>query len=328
MKISAICILLTIYSSFLISSISARQCNGTCALGARCLPFHKLKKRLFNIVDELGGVVNNSNPTDALKISGISCIEDLTLCSRPEVIGSCGMYKACVSGNSSGIFELDDSLISCDACGSLTPSPGLNSVIIGDNHDLIFHDSNCGSEYCYFNIYLYENDTDIVSAFQFTCHPYKVSGTGSPAEFVYITGGIQIKCPSHEVNGNLSATLRANNKHNICYCCSTTTCAANGLMNGLYNLLNMFGATSGSTDSGNSMATTTTISTSLSGQCTTISGNVPNAACVFPFTFQGKEYRKCTTLGAFSPWCSTQTDNSGKHVPGQWGNCNPHTCGR
>merc|ERR1712112_751301 len=76
-------------------------------------------------------------------------------------------------------------------------------------------------------------------------------------------------------------------------------------------------------------ASTTTVTTTAppSGACMTISGNVPNAACVFPFTFSGKQYTRCTTAGGFSsPWCSTQTDSRGNHVQGQWGNCDPDSC--
>merc|ERR1712243_534114 len=57
-------------------------------------------------------------------------------------------------------------------------------------------------------------------------------------------------------------------------------------------------------------ASTTTVTTTAppSGACMTISGNVPNAACVFPFTFNGTQYTRCTTAGGFSsPWCSRQT---------------------
>jgi len=56
--------------------------------------------------------------------------------------------------------------------------------------------------------------------------------------------------------------------------------------------------------------------------CTTVSGPVPGESCVFPFTWQGKVYRECTTShnkGVF--WCSTQTDWQGKYIADQWGNC-------
>merc|ERR1711915_200654 len=72
--------------------------------------------------------------------------------------------------------------------------------------------------------------------------------------------------------------------------------------------------------------TTTTTTTAASSQCTTVSGAVPNAPCVFPFIYNYKKYYTCTTAGGFStPWCSTQT-RFGKHVTGQWGDCNTSTC--
>merc|ERR1712098_955906 len=71
---------------------------------------------------------------------------------------------------------------------------------------------------------------------------------------------------------------------------------------------------------------TTTTTTTASGQCMTVSGAVPNAPCVFPFTYNKKKYYTCTTAGGFSkPWCSTQT-RFGKHITGQWGDCDTNTC--
>jgi len=56
--------------------------------------------------------------------------------------------------------------------------------------------------------------------------------------------------------------------------------------------------------------------------CTTISGNVVGSPCVFPFTYMGRTYTKCTKCGGFpKPWCSTSTDASGNHVTGSWGDC-------
>ncbi|XP_059095095.1 uncharacterized protein LOC131889891 [Tigriopus californicus] len=47
-----------------------------------------------------------------------------------------------------------------------------------------------------------------------------------------------------------------------------------------------------------------------------------NQLCVFPFKYQGRQYDTCVTLGPKqSPWCSTQVDVNGVHIPGSWGNC-------
>ena len=52
-----------------------------------------------------------------------------------------------------------------------------------------------------------------------------------------------------------------------------------------------------------------------------------NAACVFPFTVQGNTYNSCTYDFNFltrnqKPWCSTKTDENGKHIGnGNWGVC-------
>ena len=45
--------------------------------------------------------------------------------------------------------------------------------------------------------------------------------------------------------------------------------------------------------------------------------------CVFPFTFQDKQYTACTldAAGDGLPWCSTRTDDFGQHVKGWWGIC-------
>ena len=37
----------------------------------------------------------------------------------------------------------------------------------------------------------------------------------------------------------------------------------------------------------------------------------------------GVEYSQCTTADNHGvPWCSTGTDHRGRHMEGQWGNCN------
>jgi hypothetical protein len=44
--------------------------------------------------------------------------------------------------------------------------------------------------------------------------------------------------------------------------------------------------------------------------------------CVFPFKYKGVEYSQCTNADkSTGNWCSIQTDSSGNHVAGQWGNC-------
>ena len=56
-----------------------------------------------------------------------------------------------------------------------------------------------------------------------------------------------------------------------------------------------------------------------------------NAACVFPFTVQGNTFYSCTYEFNFltrnqKPWCSTKTDENGKHLDGNWGVCDMDTC--
>ena len=51
-----------------------------------------------------------------------------------------------------------------------------------------------------------------------------------------------------------------------------------------------------------------------------------NTACIFPFTVQGNTYYSCTYDFNFitkhqKPWCSTKTDENGKHISGNWGVC-------
>jgi len=65
-----------------------------------------------------------------------------------------------------------------------------------------------------------------------------------------------------------------------------------------------------------SSSTCSSTSTSTS-TCLTTSGQ----ACVFPFTYQGVVHNSCTLSGFPDPWCSTQTDGSGTHVTGNYGDC-------
>ena len=44
---------------------------------------------------------------------------------------------------------------------------------------------------------------------------------------------------------------------------------------------------------------------------------------MFPFTYKGISYDKCTTVDNVNPWCSTLTNAEGEHVDGEgkWGYC-------
>ncbi|MFC6633241.1 alkaline phosphatase D family protein [Microbulbifer taiwanensis] len=43
--------------------------------------------------------------------------------------------------------------------------------------------------------------------------------------------------------------------------------------------------------------------------------------CVFPFSYGGVQYRRCTSEDHDRPWCYLSVDASGKGVAGEWGNC-------
>eukprot|EP00094_Tigriopus_californicus_P006154 TCALIF_05926-PA protein Name:"Similar to snk Serine protease snake (Drosophila melanogaster)" AED:0.19 eAED:0.19 QI:0/0.83/0.71/0.85/0.66/0.71/7/188/824 len=67
-----------------------------------------------------------------------------------------------------------------------------------------------------------------------------------------------------------------------------------------------------------------------SKDCMTTTGSKnPNKPCVFPFKYRGKIYYSCAwvifhiTKG---PWCSTQVDEDGNHIRGQYGVCQPEKC--
>jgi pimeloyl-ACP methyl ester carboxylesterase len=51
--------------------------------------------------------------------------------------------------------------------------------------------------------------------------------------------------------------------------------------------------------------------------CHTFNG----AECVFPFTYDGREYKTCTDKNHSSAWCATQTDKTGGVK--SWGHCRP-----
>merc|ERR1712106_383594 len=56
-------------------------------------------------------------------------------------------------------------------------------------------------------------------------------------------------------------------------------------------------------------------------ECLTTGGNVVGAACIFPFTYGGVEFYKCTTAGGFAPWCYTEVNSQGVGVTGKYGDC-------
>ena len=47
--------------------------------------------------------------------------------------------------------------------------------------------------------------------------------------------------------------------------------------------------------------------------------------CVFPFTYQGKTYNKCTKDNSANgnSWCAYEVNHDGVAVNGKWGDCNP-----
>ena len=47
--------------------------------------------------------------------------------------------------------------------------------------------------------------------------------------------------------------------------------------------------------------------------------------CFFPFTYEGKTYKKCTKDNSENgkPWCAYTVYRGGVVVPGKWADCNP-----
>ena len=47
--------------------------------------------------------------------------------------------------------------------------------------------------------------------------------------------------------------------------------------------------------------------------------------CVFPFTYEGKTYNKCTKDNSENgkSWCAYTVYRGGVVVPGKWADCNP-----
>jgi len=67
-----------------------------------------------------------------------------------------------------------------------------------------------------------------------------------------------------------------------------------------------------------------------SSSCLTVGGGKTGASCVFPFIYKGVKHNNCILIDADDgkPWCSTKTDQNGKHVggQGQWGHCPASGC--
>lgn len=49
-------------------------------------------------------------------------------------------------------------------------------------------------------------------------------------------------------------------------------------------------------------------------------------ACIFPFVHNAVIYTQCTSADHNRPWCATAVNARREVVPGQWGNCDLHTC--
>ena len=66
--------------------------------------------------------------------------------------------------------------------------------------------------------------------------------------------------------------------------------------------------------------------TSKKASCTTVSGEKSNKTCIFPFIYNGITFNSCTLSWSHDhtkAWCSTRVDESGKHISGHYGFCEP-----
>merc|ERR1712226_498753 len=57
--------------------------------------------------------------------------------------------------------------------------------------------------------------------------------------------------------------------------------------------------------------------TRVPNPCSTHTGD----KCVFPFSYQGVEYYRCTYADSPTPWCATQVDSAGVVVTNKGGDC-------
>merc|ERR1712226_500942 len=64
-------------------------------------------------------------------------------------------------------------------------------------------------------------------------------------------------------------------------------------------------------------ARTGRLNTRIPNTCSTLTGD----KCVFPFSYQGVEYYRCTYADSPTPWCATQVDSVGVVVTNKWGDC-------
>lgn len=55
--------------------------------------------------------------------------------------------------------------------------------------------------------------------------------------------------------------------------------------------------------------------------CKTVSGARVGQECLFPFTYEGEEYKECITLDDTSPWCSVKLDENQTFINPEWGSC-------
>merc|ERR1719327_2452000 len=46
-----------------------------------------------------------------------------------------------------------------------------------------------------------------------------------------------------------------------------------------------------------------------------------NETCIFPFTYNGVEYYRCTYADSPTPWCATMVDPNNTVVTNRWGDC-------
>ena len=62
-----------------------------------------------------------------------------------------------------------------------------------------------------------------------------------------------------------------------------------------------------------------------SSNCLAVDGPGSGLPCKFPFKYYGKVHNSCTDMMKKytnnKPWCSTKVDETGKHMRGNWGNC-------